>query len=237
MIGLLTAILLTFLIGIFCIKWVWYLRGYGKPIILGNAISRIKTSQKVIALTYDDGPNPPYTDEILNVLKANKVKATFFLVGNQLQKHPDYVQKISNQGHELGNHSWSHSLLMFKKPSTIRKEIVKTDHLIHELGYAKDIPVRAPYGTGALTLYLIIRSLGKQQISFDIIPHDWSNPGVKIMVDRVLRNVQPGAIILLHDGGGNRSQTIEATKQIISALHDQGYRFVTISELLAMRSS
>jgi len=233
--GIFLIITSSLLFGIFYIRWIRYLHGDGSPITLGNVVNHVTTSEKVVALTYDDGPNPPYTDQILATLRTKKVPATFFVLGKNLEQHPEYMKKIIDGGHEVGNHSWSHQLLIFKRPSTVRQEIEKTDNLIRSLGYNKEILFRAPYGTGFIILPWILSSMHKKQISFDVIARDWNSKNVDTIVQRVISNVKPGSIILLHDGGGDRSKTVKACKKIIDALHNQGYRFATISELLGMQ--
>lgn len=227
-------LLIIFLIVPFLIKGFLYLKGSRSPQVFGVAIRRIPTTQKVVALTYDDGPHPVYTDQILEALNEFGVKATFFLIGEQLEKHPEYVKKISDQGHELGNHGWSHQQLIFRSPSFILNEITKTDNLIKDLGYTGEIHFRAPYGRKLFILPWVLSSQNRKHILFDVAPHDWARPGVDVIVQRVLSNVKNGSIILLHDGGGDRSQTVQASKKIIKQLLSEGYQFLTISDLLAI---
>lgn len=229
------------LIFVFCIilslfltikTFLWF-KSYRAPQIFGVVINRINTNDKVVALTYDDGPNPPFTDQLLKVLSDNNTKATFFLLGENLVKNPEYIQKITSQGHDIGNHTWSHKQLIFKSPTFIKNEIEKTDSLIRSQGYLKDIHFRAPYGRKLFILPWILSSQGRKHILFDVAPDDWENPGIYIVIKRVISSVKPGSIILLHDGGGDRSQTVEATKSIIDILKKDGYSFLTISEMLS----
>jgi len=229
----LITVIITLILLVFSIKGLLWLKSYRSPQVFGVAIHRISTTDKVVALTYDDGPNPPYTDQILQVLQDLDVKATFFLLGEELEKHPEYVEKISGLGHDIGNHSWSHTQLIFKSPAFIKNEISKTDTLIKSLGYDKEIHFRAPYGRKLFILPWILSSQNRKHILFDVAPDDWECPSVDIIVDKVMQSVKPGSIILFHDGGGNRSQTVQATRIVIEKLKADGYKFLTIGQMLA----
>lgn len=214
------------------LTWPW-IKGWSSPQLIGEAIHRIHTKDKVVALTYDDGPAPAYTTELLEILKDNGIKATFFVVGAHAEKHPDLIKAIYEGGHEIGNHTWSHPQLVWKWPQFTRDQISRTDALLRSLGYKGTIHFRAPYGIKFLVLPWILTESHRQHILFDVVPEDWKRPGVSSIVDRVVEKVRPGSIILLHDGRGDRSQTVAATPKIIHRLKEQGYRFVTISELVA----
>jgi peptidoglycan-N-acetylglucosamine deacetylase len=229
----LITVIVIFIFLIFGIKGLMWLKSYRSPQMFGIAIHRIPTTDKVVALTYDDGPNPPYTDQILQVLQDLDVKATFFLLGEELEKHPEYVEKISSLGHDIGNHSWSHAQLIFKSPAFINNEINKTDTLIKSLGYNKEIHFRAPYGRKLFILPWILSSQNRKHILFDVAPDDWECPSVDSIVDKVMQSVKPGSIILFHDGGGDRSQTVQATRIVIEKLKADGYKFLTIGQVLA----
>lgn len=209
------------------------------PQLYGKSIRNIKTSEKVVALTFDDGPNPPYTSQVLDVLKKHDVKATFFVVGIRAQKYPDSVIQVYQAGHEIGNHSWSHHVLIGKSYKFIRKEIDSTDEFIRSLGYTGTIHFRAPKGMKFVRLPKILDETNRPHILFDAVGWDWSSPGANKIVNNVMSSVKPGSVILLHDGDGDnnevitdRSQTVDATDTIIQRLKAEGYKFVTISELL-----
>ncbi len=209
-----------------------YIKSYRSPQLYGEAVFRVATDEKLVALTYDDGPSPLYTPEILRLLRERGAKATFFVLGSEAVKYPELIKKIYSDGHEIGNHSWTHEQLIFCTPSFVRSQIDRTDAVLKELGYRGPIPFRAPYGRKLLALPWVLHSTNRRHILFDVIPYDWERPGSAIIAERAVIETQPGSIILLHDGRGERSQTVEATGEIIDALHSQGYRFVTISELL-----
>ena len=207
--------------------------------IYGRAVHRVKTKEKVVALTFDDGPNPPFTNQILDVLKKNGVKATFFVVGTRCKQFPEVVKQVYKSGHELGNHTWSHNVLILKSSKFIRNEIDSTDKFLRDLGYIDTIHFRSPKGMKFIGLSRILAKTNRDNILFDVVAWDWSCPGVEKIVKNVINSVRSGAIILLHDGNGDnnyqitdRSQTVAATEIIIQRLKSQGYSFVTISELL-----
>ena len=202
------------------------------PQIVGQSFRCVNTQEKVVALTLDDGPNPDGTPAMLDLLEQHDIHATFFLIGNRVQQNPELAKKIWLSGHQVGNHSWSHTLMMFKSPLFMRQEIEKTDRLLRELGHQDEIYFRSPYGMKLLILPLVLRAMHKKNILFDAVGYDWSSPGVDNIVQNVLKSVRPGSIILLHDGVGNQRETIVAVDEIIKTLKAQGYRFVTVSELL-----
>jgi len=207
--------------------------------ICGRAVHRVKTKEKVVALTFDDGPNPPFTNQILNVLKKYEIKATFFVVGERCEQFPETVKQIYSSGHELGNHTWSHNVLILKSSKFIYNEINSTDKILRDLGYTEPIHFRSPKGMKFVGLAIILAKTNRDNILFNVVGWDWSCPGVEKIVKNVVNSVSPGSIILLHDGNGDnnkeitdRSQTVAATEIIIQRLKKRGYSFVTISELL-----
>ena len=132
------------------------------PQLVGQSFRCVNTQEKVVALTYDDGPSPEGTPAVLDLLEYHNIHATFFLIGSRAQQNPDLVKKILKAGHQVGNHTWSHSLMMFKSPSYMRQEIEKTDRLLRELGHPDEIYFRAPYGIKLLMLPLVLRAMHKK---------------------------------------------------------------------------
>jgi peptidoglycan/xylan/chitin deacetylase (PgdA/CDA1 family) len=205
------------------------------PQLMGDAVRRVETTEKVVALTFDDGPDEQWTPAVLDMLARNQVQATFFVMGSKVAQFPAITKMTWEAGHEVGNHSWSHPLMVFKPEELIKEEIEKTDALLHELGYTKEIYFRAPCGLKFLTLPRVLTSLQKKHILFDVIAWDWTSPGAQKIVQNVMKDVRPGSIILLHDGCGTQLDKLQAAEQIIVCLKSQGFRFVTISELLTYR--
>ena len=200
--------------------------------VFGELFNHVDTEKKVVALTYDDGPNPPYTNQLLELLDRYHIKATFFVIGKTIEKYPETVQLIVSKGHELGNHSYSHNQMIFKNPWKIWSEIENTDKLLRQLGVKQQIHFRAPFARKLLVLPYILAKLHKKNILWDVDSKDYEATNSEIIEKNVLEQVSPGSIILMHDGGGERSRTVVATERLIKKLREKGYTFKTISELL-----
>jgi peptidoglycan/xylan/chitin deacetylase (PgdA/CDA1 family) len=201
--------------------------------LFGEVYYRIESSDKVVALTFDDGPDPLYTSRVLEVLDRNQIKATFFMLGQSIVEYPKVAHDVYRRGHELGNHSYSHEWMVFKSLSFVRSEIDSTDLLLRGLGVTGDIHFRSPYGAQLFSVPVILWQLGKKNILFDVDPRDWEMQDPLVLAQRILDDAKPGSIILLHDGGGDRSGTVRTVEVIIPELRRRGFRFITVSELLA----
>jgi len=202
--------------------------------LFGDIVPRVETSQRVVALTFDDGPAPESIDQILSVLRERKAKATFFLIGGALQEHPELGRQIAQEGHELGNHSYSHERMIFKTPSFIREEIERTDQLIRNAGYQGPIQFRPPYGKKLVLLPYYLSKMHRKSIMWDIEPDsdpDMAKDANKI-VAHVLSQARPGSIILLHVMYKSGAPSLSAVSGIIDGLRQKGYEFKTVSELL-----
>lgn len=184
------------------------------------------TEEKVIALTFDDGPDPIDTPEVLDILKENNAHATFFVLGQAAKEYPDLVKRIAEEGNEIGNHSFSHG---FSKNQL--SEIRRTDETVYAAAGVHTVYYRPPGGLYTKGQLAAIKTNGQIVTLWSIDSRDWLNPGVSKIVRNVMSNAFPGAIILMHDGGYHRVQTVNALEPIISSLKNQGYRFVTLSEL------
>ncbi len=204
--------------------------------VFGELVNHVNTTEKAVALTYDDGPNPPYTNQLLELLERNQIKATFFVIGKIAEKYPETVQLILSKGHEVGNHSYSHTQLIFKNPFFIRSEIEKTDKLLRQLGVKQEIHFRAPYGRKLLALPYLLAKRQKKNILWNLDSKDYEADNPEVIGSYVIEHVHPGSIILMHDGGGERSRTIAATEILIKKLKEKGYKFKTISELIGEAS-
>lgn len=178
-----------------------------------------------------------YTEEILKTLSSHRVSATFFLLGQNAEQFPALVRQIYEEDHEIGNHSYSHQPLIFRSLSFMSEEIEKTDRLIKSARYQRTVHFRAPYGRKLIGLPWILYRSQRPDILFDVISDDWASLGVATIVDHILAQTKPGSIILCHDGNGDhmgqdRLQTVQAIPIVIEKLKADGYRFVTVSELL-----
>jgi peptidoglycan/xylan/chitin deacetylase (PgdA/CDA1 family) len=197
-----------------------------------SGIKRVKTDLKIVALTFDDGPNPPHTDNLLKALDAKGVKATFFLIGKQVEANPNSVRKIIAAGHEVGGHSYDWGTLAFKRKKTVEAKLDKMDAAFANAGITNVVLFRPPNGLLSPGQGKILENRGLKSISADVVVGDWKKIDAATIRDRVLKKVRPGSIIVLHDGGGNRSATEEAVPEIIDELKSRGYNFVSVSDLL-----
>ena len=204
----------------------------------GGIVNRLNTEEKVIALTFDDGPSEK-VDEILSILNKENVKATFFLIGNEIEKYPQEAKKLILAGHEIGNHTYSHNRMVFKSPAYIKKEIEKTDSLIRELGYNDTIQFRPPNGKKLLLLPYHLKNTNRKTILWNIEPNSYPeiNSSSEKIISYVVDNVKPGSIILLHPMYDENGNTINAIKGVIEGLKAKGYTFKTVNELLKMQNS
>ena len=226
-IGIIVALMLT---GILLLK-LMNLRDFQ---FFGEIVSSVNTDQKVVALTFDDGPTEK-TDEILQLLEEAGIKASFFLNGSSISENPDNARKIAESGHELGNHTYSHNRMVFKSNSYIKKEIEDTDKLIREAGYKGDIHFRPPNGKKLLLLPYYLSKNDRKTIMWNLEPDSYPELAANSekITEYVEDNIRPGSIILLHVMYDNEErQSLEAIKGIAAALGDKGYKFVTVSELL-----
>lgn len=185
-----------------------------------------------IALTFDDGPSPVYTPQVLSILQRYKVHATFFCIGEWVQLYPSLVQETFRAGNVIGDHTWSHPDLTRLSAYAVRWQLRSASAAIQ---YAIGSPLvlfRPPYGATDATVVSVASQLGLLQILWTVDPRDWSRPGVDAIVTNVLSHVTNGSIILMHDGGGDRSETVLALPLIISTLLQRGFTFVTVPQLL-----
>lgn len=192
-----------------------------------------------VAITFDDGPDPEWTPKILDILKTANVKAAFFLVGVNAEHYPNLVRRIVNEGHEIGNHTYYHPNLADCWPEHIRLELNATQLLIESITGRATTLFRPPYAADTspshlseLTPLQIAQDLNYLVVLENIDPQDWARPGADIIVRRVKQQRRDGSIILLHDGGGNRSETVEALPRILDWLHTRGDTVVSLSTLL-----
>lgn len=203
----------------------------------GQIVWEIKTDEKIVALTFDDGPHRKYTTQILDILAKYNARATFFIVGQNAQKNPEVISRMYNEGHELANHTFTHPLRT--NVPNLLKEIKQTDETIQKItGFTPTLfrPVEGQYSDA------MIEAISKEGYkvvmwSWHLDTLDWKSPGTNRIVNTVLKGVKEGNIVLFHDGGGNRKQTVEAMESILAELEKQGYRFVTVSELLDVQQT
>ena len=199
----------------------------------GPSLGRIASDRKVVALTFDDGPNPDATPLILDTLAEKGVRATFFVLGSHAERWPKLVRRISSEGHQLGNHGYFHRKLQFKSPFYVSRDIRLGIRAIRRAGAPAPRYFRAPHGFRSPWTTPIARAYGERTVGWSLGVWDSDRPCVDEIVRRTLEGVAPGSIVLLHDGDGNnpdgdRMQTAAALPHIIDRLKDQGYEFATL---------
>jgi peptidoglycan-N-acetylglucosamine deacetylase len=196
-----------------------------------------KAANKVIALTFDDGPSQ-YTPQILAILKQHNIKATFFVLGESVKSYPNILQETFAAGNVIGNHTYYHSMLSTLTAAQIAGEIKKTNAIIFDTIQIYPKLFRPPYGVCPTQCKNVFTQLGFTKIMWDYMPGDWDikNTSADIIASKVIQHANSGAIIVLHDGGGDRTKTVAALPIIITTLKNEGYQFVTVSELLRIAS-
>ncbi|MGI8505186.1 MAG: polysaccharide deacetylase family protein [Hassallia sp.] len=199
------------------------------------AEAKLSQGQKVIALTFDDGPWIGSTAKVLDILKKNNIKGTFFVVGQMLKEHPDLGVRIVTEGHVIANHTWTHRY-HFMNPQVAAYEIDSTSDLIYQTTGVKTTLFRPPGGIMNNGVAAYARNQKYTIVMWSADSVDYSRPPISRLIRNVTRASKPGGIVLMHDGGGNRSHTVEALPQIIDNFRKQGYSFVTIPELLEMQN-
>lgn len=185
-----------------------------------------------VALTFDDGPQPDVTPQVLVILQRFHSKATFFCVGQQVQEYPNIVSQEQQEGNLVEGHSWSHPDLRLLDGPTIHQQVAQDTQAIQRATGVSPTFFRPPYGERSATVAAQLQQFGLSTILWSVDPQDWARPGTDTIVTRVLQATTNGSIILLHDGGGNRAQTLAALPTIMSALQQRGLRFVTIQQMV-----
>jgi len=245
---------------------LWYACSWPRSQVLGPALVRGPAEGKQVALTFDDGPLPPYSGQVLDILQSRNVRATFFVCGKDVEQHPEIVRRIHSGGHTIGNHTWSHPYLYFMGRAKIAEEIDRTQSAVHQAtGYTPRL-FRPPYGARWFGLYPVLRERGMRLVQWSLSGDDWKL-GARAIVTTVRAGLRPGAVILLHDGrqkpggylhrllkaaapsanranqplaplqpDGDASQTVQALPEIIEAARAMGYEFVSIEDLFPGRA-
>ncbi|HAS46807.1 MAG TPA: hypothetical protein DCS93_40355 [Microscillaceae bacterium] len=223
-----TLLLLTLLAGAFLYSRPW------KNALFISPLYQLNTSQKVIALTFDDGPSDARTPALLDLLKQKQVLVTFFMLGRNIKKHPNIAQRVYQEGHLIGNHSYSHPRMILKSPGFLKSEILRTEQLIQSLGQQEVKYFRPPYSSKFIVLPLVLSSLDKVLVTgtYDP-PAEYGSPyKAQKVAKQVVQNAQPGSIIYLHDGKkSDPAAFVKSVEIIIDQLHAQGYRFVRLDQI------
>ena len=211
-------------------------------IVRKGTIYRVPVTQKVVALTFDDGPSADWTPKILDALKEEQVKATFFMVGEHVKEFPDVAKRVADEGHEIGNHTYDHHVLVYYKTEELEKEIRDAQEQIYKVTGVTTKYFRPPKAWLTKSEKKDIKRMGYEIILWSLNSKDWVTFHDKQITSYLLSNVRPGDIILFHDSGGvfhieggNRKQTVKTISRLVNKLKEKGYRFVTISQLLELK--
>jgi peptidoglycan/xylan/chitin deacetylase (PgdA/CDA1 family) len=191
---------------------------------------------KQIALTYDDGPNDPCTLNLLDVLAKYGVRATFFMIGRYVRQRPDIARAVAQAGHVIGNHTFSHPLLIFASEAQTRIQLVDCRQALQDAIGEHSNLFRPPFGGRRPATLRVARELGLQPVMWNRSGHDWNAPSAAVIEKKVARQMRGGDVVLLHDGGhramgADRAQTVMATDNLIQRYRDRGYEFVTVDEM------
>jgi len=193
----------------------------------------VNTSRRFVALTFDDGPHPELTPRLLDILRQNGVRATFYVIGRNVEMYPEIARRIVAEGHEIANHSWSHPRLTALGSSRLQSELSKTSEIIQRTTGRRPTNMRPPYGAiNDGVRQTILRDHGMDVIMWSVDPLDWKRPGAQVVRRRLVEGATPGGILLAHD---IHPGTIEAMPGTISDLKAKGYGFATVSQLLALQ--
>ncbi|WP_339818250.1 polysaccharide deacetylase family protein [Paenibacillus sp. FSL R7-0216] len=204
-----------------------------------QVINEVSLREKAVAFTFDDGPNPIYTPQVLEIFQEVQGKATFFMIGTQIEKSLETAKAVHEQGHEIGNHTYSHPHLPELSSEEVRREMQLTEELIQQVTGAKPKVYRPPYiDTSEEVAAITAGEFGYPAIgAVNGAATDWEMPGVAHIVEKTRDQIRPGSILLFHDGFDDRSQTVEAVRILAVELTAAGYRLVTVSELLALSAA
>jgi peptidoglycan-N-acetylglucosamine deacetylase len=194
---------------------------------------------KQIALTYDDGPNDPHTLKLLDVLAKHNVRATFFMIGRYVRQRPEIARAVAQAGHVIGNHTFTHPLLIFESETQTRTQLLQCRSALQDAVGKHSNLFRPPFGGRRPATIKIARELGLQTVMWNATGYDWNAPPAAVIEKKVVRQMRGGDLILLHDGGhralgANRAQTVLATENLIRHCKDQGHEFVTVEEMRAL---
>lgn len=198
----------------------------------GRALNRVQGGGKQIALTFDDGPNGPHTLRLLEVLAKHGVKATFFMIGRYVRQKPELAREVAKAGHVVGNHTFTHPLLIFKSEAEIRRELTECEQALADVVGEHSRLFRPPFGGRRPAVFRLARELGLEPVMWNVTGYDWDAPSVE-HIERKAGRAKAGGVVLLHDGGhlemgADRSKTVEAVDRLIKRYKAEGYEFVAV---------
>ena len=188
----------------------------------------VPDASKDIALTIDDGPDPVYTPQVLDLLHQYQVTATFSMIGVHVAAYPQLANSVAAAGHHIANHTWTHVDLAGRRPDGVHAQLAQASRAIHTATGVHPALFRAPYGAWSAEVLSQCQQMKMTPVDWSVDPRDWAQPGTRSIIRNILKNTRPGSIILEHDGGGNRSQTVAALRVVVPALLREGYHFVPV---------
>lgn len=196
---------------------------HGRTLVRHEPLLRVSGRGRTMVLTFDDGPDPRYTPDILRTLREHDVRAMFFVCGEMAVDNKDLLAEMTEDGHVVGNHTWSHPLLTRLSRSEIRSQMVRTSEVVEDACGEPPVWFRAPYGAWNRTAFQLGADLGMEPLAWTVDTLDWMTPGARTIADRVERGAAPGVVVLSHDAGGDRSQSVRALRDYLPELLDSGY--------------
>ncbi len=205
--------------------------------LYGRSFVGLSRGMKKLALTYDDGPNDPYTEQLLDVLARHEAKATFFLIGRYVKQRPDIARKIVASGHTIGNHTWNHPCLIFCSSAETRRQLADTQKAIEDACGVRPTLFRPPFGGRRPGTFSIARELGLEPIMWRVTCYDWNATSNESIERNARRQIRGGEVILLHDGGHkafgtDRSHTVKATDNLLHEYRGRGFEFASVANMV-----
>lgn len=204
----------------------------------GKTFTGLPRGSRQLALTYDDGPNDPHTLRLLEVLAKHNVLATFFLIGRYVEQRPDLAREVVQAGHTVGNHTFTHPLLILQSEPEIRRQLTRCKAALQDAVGQHSNLFRPPFGGRRPAVLHIAREIGLQPVMWNVTGYDWNAPPAAAIERKVASHIRGGNVILLHDGGhkqlgSDRSQTVIATDHLLTRYKSEGFEFVTIPKMMA----
>lgn len=196
-------------------------------------VTAAPTQRNLVAMTFDDGPHPTLTPQLLDLLKARRIRATFYVIGRNVARYPDIVKRMVDEGHEVGNHTWRHPKLTELGNASVLREVDRTSEAVYRAVQRIPVTMRPPYGLLSRPQRAMIHETRDlPTILWSVDPEDWRRPGASVVADRIVGGARPGAIILSHD---IQKQTVHAMPAALDGLTEHGFRFATVSMILGQR--
>jgi len=193
-------------------------------------ITRVLSARPVVAMTFDDGPHPSLTPQLLDILAERQIRATFYMIGSRIPRQPELTRRVAAAGHEIGNHTWSHPSLSGLGDAAILSELDRTTQVIFDTVGRPPVTMRPPYGNlNGRQRLMVFRARNLPTVLWSVDPQDWRRPGAGVVASRIVTASHPGAVILAHD---IQSGTVSAMPSTLDTLIARGYQFVTVSELI-----